>query len=90
MAMFDFFKSKAKPGEPRELTAEEKEWLEAFRSVLTELVPGEKFELRAYPEPANATRFELITESKRAMVAWAEIQELLAGKELIQPPPGKP
>lgn len=77
MAMFDFLRSKPLALKERELTPEEIEWRDAFKSVLEELAPGEKFELVAYPEPSGATRFELVTESKRAMVAWAEVQEVL-------------
>lgn len=60
-----------------ELSESEREWKAAFETVLRELVPGEPFELVAVREPSGATRFELVTESKRAMVAWAEIQEVL-------------
>ena len=87
MSIFDLFRKNKPVDEKRELTAEEKEWLEAFRSVLEELVPGEKFELVAHPEPSGATRFELVTESKRALVAWAEVQEVL--KPTTPEPGGK-
>jgi hypothetical protein len=60
-----------------ELTAEDIEWKNAFTSVLADLVPGEVFTLEAHPGENGVTRFELHTESKRAMVAWAEIQAVL-------------
>ena len=61
------------------------EWQNAFTNVLHELVPGEKFEIKAVKENGGVTRFELHTESKRAMVAWAEIQEVLK-PEIIKTP----
>lgn len=79
------------PDESRELSAEEREWCAAFTKVMGELVGDEKFEIIAHPEPNKVTRFELVTESKRAMVAWAEIQEALNAKtvEGVVTPPGK-
>lgn len=60
-----------------QLTKEEIEWQNAFTTVLQELAPGEVFELKAVPEAGGTTRFELHTESSRAMVVWAEIQAVL-------------
>lgn len=61
---------------PKELDASDKEWRDAFTKVLEELVPGEKFNIVAVKEE-TVTRFELHTESRRAMVAWTEVQEVL-------------
>ena len=74
--MFEnLFRSKKTP-KPLELTPVDKEWKTAFETLLREMVPGEVFELTAVKEN-GATRFELVTESRRAMVAWSEIQEVL-------------
>jgi hypothetical protein len=77
--MFGFGKRKKKP----ELDESDREWQAAFTKVIAELVPGEKFEIVAHKEADGATRFELVTESKRAMVAWSEVQEVL--QPVIQP-----
>ena len=71
--MFGFGKRKKKP----ELDESDREWQAAFTKVIAELVPGEQFEIVAHKEADGATRFELVTESKRAMVAWSEVQEVL-------------
>lgn len=68
------FRKKPKVAQP---TKEDIEWKNAFTAVLQELAPGELFELKAVPEAGGTTRFELHTESRRAMVAWAEIQAVL-------------
>lgn len=65
-------------GKKQELSEADLEWKTAFENLLAEMVPGEKFELVAGKTSAGTTKFELVTESKRAMVAWAEIQEVLA------------
>ena len=76
--MFGFGKKK-KP----QLDESDREWQAAFTKVIAELVPDEKFEIVAHKEADGATRFELVTESKRAMVAWSEVQEVL--QPVIQP-----
>ena len=57
--------------------ASDLEWKSAFEAVLRDLVPGEKFELTCEKEGGGTTKFSIITESRRAMVAWAEIQSVL-------------
>lgn len=52
-------------------------WKGAFTNLLGEMCPGEVFEIVA-AEDAGGARFELVTESARVMVAWAEVQEAVA------------
>lgn len=57
------------------LSPQEQMWKDAFEKQIAELVPGEKFTLITTRAANGVVAYSIETESKRAMIAWSEIQE---------------
>lgn len=58
------------------LTEAEQEFIAAASKLMRELVPNVEFHIRA-ERVDSKLRLEMVTESKRMLVAWSEFQEML-------------
>lgn len=73
MALMDWFKSKK---QDQRLDETENAWLQAIQTVMKEMVPKEVFTIIGQKDNGLVV-FTIETSSKRAMVAFSEIQELI-------------